>query len=347
MAKGIFICQNPQCGKEFDGGDRGKNPRFCCRACYDLTGRSRKTVKQSHICQNPACSKEFIPKEKHKATYCSKKCHFDAKFPNRHESKERSCDHCRSVFTKTVPHQKFCSQDCARAHRYQNHYGEKTCPVCQSTFFGFARPTYCSVACSNKRRLKALDASGTPYKQCGICAQWKPASSYLDQKASCKSCLCERHREWVSRNRPAVRAYHRKRWWENRDHLLHQTRLRYYKDIEKRREYNQRPDIKEKHRQYCANRRARKMNAPVYKIINRTSVINRDNSTCYLCGKSCYGRDCTLDHVVPLSKGGHHAEYNLRVACQSCNSKKNAKSLDEYIRLHGQPYFMRKATNRD
>lgn len=37
----------------------------------------------------------------------------------------------------------------------------------------------------------------------------------------------------------------------------------------------------------------------------------------------CKPRVLTMDHVVPLSKGGHHTAANIVPACGSCNSKKN------------------------
>lgn len=30
-----------------------------------------------------------------------------------------------------------------------------------------------------------------------------------------------------------------------------------------------------------------------------------------------------VDHVVPLSRGGHHADWNLQLLCRACNSKKS------------------------
>lgn len=38
---------------------------------------------------------------------------------------------------------------------------------------------------------------------------------------------------------------------------------------------------------------------------------------------NCKPRVLTMDHVVPLSKGGHHTAANIIPACQSCNSRKN------------------------
>jgi hypothetical protein len=47
---------------------------------------------------------------------------------------------------------------------------------------------------------------------------------------------------------------------------------------------------------------------------------------CVYCGKPA----TTVDHVRPLSRGGHEAEYNLAPACSTCNRSKNAKLLIEW-----------------
>ena len=42
----------------------------------------------------------------------------------------------------------------------------------------------------------------------------------------------------------------------------------------------------------------------------------------------------TIDHVVPLSKGGNkYDESNLVVACKKCNKKKAAKDVNEFVSL--------------
>lgn len=47
---------------------------------------------------------------------------------------------------------------------------------------------------------------------------------------------------------------------------------------------------------------------------------------CLCCGKTDVR--LTLDHVVPLSKGGRHAIENAQPLCGSCNSSKHTKIID-------------------
>jgi 5-methylcytosine-specific restriction endonuclease McrA len=47
---------------------------------------------------------------------------------------------------------------------------------------------------------------------------------------------------------------------------------------------------------------------------------------CRNCGKHLEGADATVDHIIPLSKGGDPASHsNLAASCRSCNSRKRDK----------------------
>lgn len=48
---------------------------------------------------------------------------------------------------------------------------------------------------------------------------------------------------------------------------------------------------------------------------------------CTYCGKK---RKLTMDHVVPISRGGGHTASNIVAACRSCNSSKHAGPVIPY-----------------
>lgn len=51
-------------------------------------------------------------------------------------------------------------------------------------------------------------------------------------------------------------------------------------------------------------------------------VRTADRIACYLCGKNIPSDERTVDHVIPLAKGGKHARSNLAAACRACNCSK-------------------------
>lgn len=70
----------------------------------------------------------------------------------------------------------------------------------------------------------------------------------------------------------------------------------------------------------------------------------RDNHTCYLCGRPMDWDDFrvdssgnfiagdmypSMDHVIPLADGGTHTDDNLRIAHRLCNALKGDRSVDE------------------
>ena len=54
----------------------------------------------------------------------------------------------------------------------------------------------------------------------------------------------------------------------------------------------------------------------------RAYILVRDNCTCQYCGVQMLPSVLHVDHVLPISKGGGHAEKNLKTSCMPCNMKK-------------------------
>jgi 5-methylcytosine-specific restriction endonuclease McrA len=48
------------------------------------------------------------------------------------------------------------------------------------------------------------------------------------------------------------------------------------------------------------------------------------NQRCVYCGEK---KPLTMDHIIPVSKGGFHVKENIVPACRSCNSRKNNKTV--------------------
>ena len=105
-------------------------------------------------------------------------------------------------------------------------------------------------------------------------------------------------------------------------------------------------------RKYCSTKCARRVHSARREITRRARVTKqmvdrdisleglyqRDEGKCYLCGIICDWNDYTnegafiaggtyptIEHVIPLSRGGMHAWSNVKLACFACNTKKGAK----------------------
>ena len=58
----------------------------------------------------------------------------------------------------------------------------------------------------------------------------------------------------------------------------------------------------------------------------RYKIFERDKK-CLCCGEKRRSL-FTIDHIVPLSKGGSNGKRNLQTLCFKCNGKKGNKTID-------------------
>jgi 5-methylcytosine-specific restriction endonuclease McrA len=211
----------------------------------------------------------------------------------------------------------------------------------------------------NNRMRRYDESRGIEVKKCSRCHIEKPINEFYSNGKSgyyhgkCKVCEKTTNKERYDANpekyRTAVRESALKypdrvraryqRWDEaNREQRMHYYRE--YNDAhreEKRQGYRLRrmnmPSERRKtyYAQHNFTRRARLVNALRTERIDKQALIERDKWTCYICGCICIPENITLDHVIPLSRGGTHTADNLRVACKSCNGSKGAKSLHEFL----------------
>lgn len=91
------------------------------------------------------------------------------------------------------------------------------------------------------------------------------------------------------------------------------------------------------------DRRIRKLKKIIVdKDITLEKLYAKSNGVCSICGNVCSWKDSewkdgtfiahnnypSIDHILPISKGGLHSWSNVQLACRGCNSKKGA---DAYL----------------
>ena len=82
----------------------------------------------------------------------------------------------------------------------------------------------------------------------------------------------------------------------------------------------------QKHAEKESRRRATLRQAKTYKI-TASELKKMLQGNCFYCGQT---KKLTIEHIVPLVRGGNHSIGNLVGACQGCNSKKRHRFIMEW-----------------
>jgi 5-methylcytosine-specific restriction endonuclease McrA len=162
----------------------------------------------------------------------------------------------------------------------------------------------------------------------------------------------QKRKEWEKQyrknNREKVNKWKHKSYQLNKKHYkeyrkLHEKHIREYNAL-----YRERNKIlyRELHKKYrktiigkCRHRlgehkrRMLKYNSKgTFTPSDWINILNLQNCRCKYCG--CILDNIiipTIDHIIPLSKGGLHDKSNIVAACFSCNSKKGTKILNQEL----------------
>lgn len=79
-----------------------------------------------------------------------------------------------------------------------------------------------------------------------------------------------------------------------------------------------------KYRQYAKRKGAMLASENPLTAAEWLAILQAAKHRCHYCRKK---RKLTIDHVIPLSKGGQHTRMNVVPACQPCNSQKRDRIL--------------------
>lgn len=126
----------------------------------------------------------------------------------------------------------------------------------------------------------------------------------------------DRQRRWRKRHPATVREYNQRSYWRNREKRLNYKRAR-------QSERNAREQASEAHRLKDLNRKhLRRAAGPGISGAEWDAIKRAHGYKCVYCGRQV---TLTMDHIIPVIKGGLHVAANIVPACRSCNSAKGAK----------------------
>lgn len=178
--------------------------------------------------------------------------------------------------------------------------------------------------------------------RCGVCFELKAWRK--DGRGDCYQCGNARRREAYKKNPEKAKAravaygrehsfkkrlYMAKYYADNRDCIMAKSRIYYEKnrDIVIARSAiwtSSHPEVRKAVKQ---RRRAREASANgFFTTAEWRAIIAKQKSRCALCGMKC---KLTVDHIIPLSRGGSNYAFNLQGLCGCCNASKQAKILPD------------------
>lgn len=80
-------------------------------------------------------------------------------------------------------------------------------------------------------------------------------------------------------------------------------------------------------------RRKVQIQAAMKEHVSPVYIYKRDNGICQICQMRCSQTEASIDHIVPLSKGGEHSRLNIVLAHRRCNSRKGNRVVPQQLRL--------------
>ncbi len=122
---------------------------------------------------------------------------------------------------------------------------------------------------------------------------------------------------WNKTNGEKRRAIVKRWYWKHRDEILEKAKS-WLSRTGKGREYN---------RINNSNRRA----GDQAKDCRAKIKLLQTARFCHWCCTKLDRINLTIDHVIPLSRGGEHCPDNLVACCDTCNKSKGAKLVEDWL----------------
>ncbi len=149
--------------------------------------------------------------------------------------------------------------------------------------------------------------------------------------ANQKVCIsCKPEVDRINRNKAFVKKYN-----SNPEFRKHRQEL----NIKNRAIWLSKNEDKERLRRriYQNKRRANigNFDIKIFQMVFEDNIKKYGTLTCILCLEPIVMGNDSLEHKIPISRGGTNAYENLGISHKNCNSRKHARTVEEYQKLIG------------
>lgn len=225
-------------------------------------------------------------------------------------SDHRLCDVCGASFAPRNTRHRYCSRKCGwkASNDKRSKKTARSCLGCGKDISGqYAKMVYCSNACRRwvARGNTSPRILNTHCQRCGkVFERLRAGKKYCS--VTCKKMAGN------LRNGPS----NAERYQRERD-----KRLAYAIDYAR-----SHPEVGQATKR---RRRAAVQSNGLYRFNGKDwkRCMDRFGGKCFYCGEK---KRLSMDHVVPVSRGGSHGAGNIVPACVSCNASKNSSFVVEW-----------------
>lgn len=267
-----------------------------------------------------------------------------------------NCKNCGNEYEPKRKTQIYCSKGCSEKWKYKNRIRERKarvhityiCKFCSKEYHPkeVNRNTYCSRECSFADKKAKVQVKIKPKPICTICGKefaGRPNSRYCSEDCKKESARCKHKEYWATKKAAeVVNEFVTKTCKECGDKFitnLFACRRVFCSDKCSTKHFRHTPAAILTRKRNAQTRRARLRGGKV-ESFNSVEIFVRDNWRCQVCGERVdaalshpHPMSPSLDHTIPLAKGGTHERKNVQLAHLICNSRKS----DQY------PYLTRGA----
>lgn len=275
-----------------------------------------------HTCEN--CGTLFLARRSD-ARCCSKRC---AKQRLYRIEVDKTCEYCGIAFRTRWKAGRFCSHACGLRGRFKDiPVPSAECLQCGQLFTWTSHRSAPRKFCSNRCRHVATRASAQPVPRCVRCS--KPVMSEgtvrghgLVRRKYC-SMNCRRAHAAERGTRTCEKCG---KQFRTRIYLAGLTRKRWFcsKTCKYPRSHQKaRASLKQSLREHRKRANGGDLSRSEWERVKATY-----RNRCVYCGAR--PKRLTIDHVIPVSRGGHNDAANVVPACRSCNSRKGNRAAPTF-----------------